>query len=189
MAPGIPTATPNPVTGLSYIQNVAVNTTLTTVSAFATVSAVAPTVGSVPAGLTLSFTGNDIKLTGTPTTSGAISFTMEITTEDGEITVPVSGTIAAAPSATPNPVTGLAPQEGVDFGTQNISVVSNGTPTAVNVTSGTVPAGMTTGFSGQNVTLSGTPEVGTAGAMSFTLTVVTANGNVVIPVSGTIAAA
>jgi hypothetical protein len=183
-----PSAAPNPVTGLAPVQNLAYTQNISVISN-ATPSSVSATTGTVPAGLTLSIVGQNVRLAGTPTGTGAISFTATVVTPVGNVVIPVSGTIAAAPSATPNPVTGLAPQEGVDFGTQNISVVSGGTPTGVSATTGTVPTGMTAGFSGQNVTLSGTPEVGTAGAMSFTLTVVTANGNVVIPVSGTIAAA
>jgi hypothetical protein len=93
--------------------------------------------------------------------------------------------VLAVSSATPNPVTGLTATHGVVYGPQNISTISGGVPASVSVTSGALPAGMVLSISGQNVVLSGTPT--TAGAISFTATVITDHGNVVIPVSGTIA--
>lgn len=65
-----------------------------------------------------------------------------------------------------------------------LSTVSMATPSSVSATSGNLPAGTSLALQGQKVVLNGTPTA--AGAFTFSATVVTDNGTVVVPVTGTI---
>lgn len=67
-----------------------------------------------------------------------------------------------------------------------LATVAGGTPSAVSVTTGTLPAGTSVSVQQQMVVLAGTPTA--VAAVSFTFTVVTDNGSVVVPVTGNITA-
>jgi len=91
------------------------------------------------------------------------------------------GPVAAHGTAAPT----LALTQGT-AATVTLTTISSGTPASVSATTGSVPAGMALAVSGQTVRLAGTPSG--SGAVSFTATVVTDHGNVLVPVSGTITA-
>ena len=97
-----------------------------------------------------------------------------------------NGSVATATPATvavtPNPVVNVALTGG-----KLLTKISKSTAASVSVTSGAVPAGTSVVLQGQNVVLAGTPTA--AGAFTFSVTVLSDNGTVVVPVTGTIAAA
>jgi hypothetical protein len=157
------TATPSTVTevGAAYSQTNAG-------SGGATPYTYAVSAGAVPAGTTLSATTGTVS--GTPTTSGAISYTIMVTDHNGTIaTAPTSGTLTARPTlaATPSAVTATNQPY------SQVNTVSGGTaPYTYAITTGFAPAG--TAISPSTGTVAGTPT--TVGAFSYTVTVTDNNG-------------
>jgi hypothetical protein len=138
--------------------------------------------GSVPAGTTLnSSTGT---VSGTPTTSGSFSYTMQVIDAGGAIaTQVVSGTIA--PLLTLAATASTYREVGVAYSQDNTASGGTGSYT-YNVSSGTLPAGVSLDTSTGLV--SGTPT--TSGAFSYTIRVVdTGGGAATKVVSGTILSA
>ncbi|MDE2249512.1 MAG: putative Ig domain-containing protein, partial [Xanthomonadaceae bacterium] len=126
----------------------------------------AVTVGTLPAGLTLSSAG---VLSGTPTAGGTFSFTVTAT-DSSTGTGPYKGTQAYTLTVNPPTIT-LAPTS-LPSGTNNVAypsqtiTASGGTsPYTYAVTVGALPAGLTLSSAG---VLSGTPTVG--GTFNFTVT-------------------
>lgn len=118
--------------------------------------------GALPAGLSLD--ANTGAVTGTPTTPGAYSFTIQASNGVGSpVTRAFSGTVSQAPSFTDET---LAPfQEGTAYA-DGLSVVA--TPAATyTVTAGALPAGIS--LDANTGALTGTPTA--VGAYSFTITV------------------
>jgi uncharacterized protein YhjY with autotransporter beta-barrel domain len=125
--------------------------------------------GALPAGLTLSAGG---VLTGTPSVGGTFNFTVTATDALGYTgTRGYSIAVTAAPTINLGPVTfpdGLQDQA---YATQTITASGGTGPYAFNVTSGSLPAGLTLASDG---TLSGTPT--SDGSFSFTVTATDDNG-------------
>ena len=124
------------------------------------------TVGAEPPGLTL---GSDGTLSGTPTTAGIFTFTVQATDAAGcsgsrEYTLAVCGTVTLAPASLPNATEGTSYSETI--------TASGGTsPYSFTVTVGAEPPGLTLGSDG---TLSGTPT--TAGDYDLTVEATDASG-------------
>jgi hypothetical protein len=118
--------------------------------------------GALPAGLALSAAG---ALSGTPTTAGSYSMTVEGTDALGNTgTRMYTGTIgSASASLTVAPATLPAMRVGVAF-SQTITAAGGTAPYTFALTAGSLPAGLTLGASGA---LTGTPA--TAGAYAFTV--------------------
>jgi hypothetical protein len=126
----------------------------------------AVTSGSLPAGLSLSSSG---QLSGTPTAIGTASFRVTVTDAAGA-TASQDYTLTINP--TPSIVTGSLPDWTVNRAYNQTLKTSDGTGTLTfAVSAGSLPAGLTLSSDGQ---LSGTPT--TAGTVSFTVSVTDAAG-------------
>ncbi|WP_449281840.1 putative Ig domain-containing protein [Leucobacter sp.] len=120
--------------------------------------------GALPNGLSLDpATG---RVSGTPTTAGAYSFTIVATNDHGSSSLPVSGTVVEAPGA----ITG-APGHWIVGDAATGAVNATGTPAAAYaVTAGSLPEGIS--LDPATGAFTGTPT--TAGPYAFTVTA--ANG-------------
>lgn len=116
--------------------------------------------GSLPAGIVLSTEGN---IHGTPSASGAYSFTLKAVNAYGEDTQAFSGTVGAAIAPTITTSTLNTIYAGVGF-SQTLAA-SGSAPITWSVQSGTLPTGLTLNTS--TGTISGTPSA--TGAYSFTI--------------------
>lgn len=137
--------------------------------------------GSLPAGLTLnSSTG---QVTGTPTTAGGYSFTIQATNMAGSDTQSFSGSVTAAVAPSITTTTLAAMTQGQAY-SQAIAA-SGSTPMTWGISAGALPTGLSINSStGQ---ISGTPT--TSGAYSFTVQAVNSVGSDTQAYSGTVAAA
>jgi hypothetical protein len=142
------------------------------------------TAGSLPVGLSLISTG---VISGTPTSSGAVTFTVQLTDlNDVTATLQYTVTVAAAtppslsllgapPASTHTSVPGttVAPSASIGSGyNDHLSGPSLGGPWTWSVTGGALPPGVQMDAGGA---LNGTPTAG--GAYSFTVTAIDANGD------------
>jgi hypothetical protein len=125
-------------------------------------------VGTLPAGISLSASGN---LTGTPTATGTASFTVKVTDANGQsatqatsitISAGVSTTFAAPPAG----------QVGVAY-TATLTAAGGTAPYTWSVNAGSLPPGITLTPTG---VLSGTPT--TAGSYPFTVNVIDQNNGI-----------
>ncbi|MCE4566171.1 HYR domain-containing protein [Maribellus sp. CM-23] len=142
------------------------------------------TSGSLPNGVTGSFSGNTFTISGTPTESGTFNFT--VTTSGNSCnTATANGTITVNPDHTIT-LSSAAGTDNQEFclpdALTNITYVVGGGATGANV-SGSLPSGVSGSYSGGIFTISGTPTV--AGTFNYT---VTTSGNSCGPetASGTI---
>jgi hypothetical protein len=124
--------------------------------------------GSLPAGISLSASGN---LTGTPTATGTFSFTVKVTDANSQTaTQATSITIAAGVSTTfAAPPAG---QVAIPY-TDTLTATGGTTPYAWSVNAGSLPPGLILTSAG---VLAGTPT--TAGSFSFTVNVIDANNGI-----------
>ncbi|WP_296599920.1 putative Ig domain-containing protein [Phenylobacterium sp.] len=168
------TSVATPVVGVAYSQ--AISATGGTAPVTFAVSA-----GALPAGLALNGTSGAI--TGTPTTSGAFSFSITATDAGSRTaTRAYSGSVAAAVSITTASLS--APTVGAAY-SQTLGATGGTSPYSFSVTSGSLPAGLSLASGGA---ITGTPT--TAGAYSFTVTVTdAASATASQAYSGTVAAA
>ena len=126
--------------------------------------------GSLPAGLNLSTSG---VISGTPTTTGGTSFTVQVTDSNGlSSTAALSLTINAAPQPPTIATTSPLPVAKVGSAYSQTLSASGGTaPYTWSVASGALPPTLSLSTSG---VISGTPAVATTG--SFTVRVTGGNG-------------
>ena len=125
------------------------------------------TASGLPAGLTMSTTGT---ISGTPSVSGAFSYTVTVTDKDGH-----SGSIGCAVTVTPPPSASceaITAIQGVAM-TPVTLTGSGGTGAPYTFSAIGLPAGVTMSASG---TISGTPTV--SASFSYTVTVRDRDGNV-----------
>ena len=139
------------------------------------------TAGSLPVGITATASGtnnNTYTLSGTPTGSGAYSFTIQASNSDGTISKTFSGNILLVPNWIDNILGSF-----VDNVEYSDSVSATNSPT-YSVTAGSLPAGIT--LNSSTGLVSGTPTGGVGTAYSFTIRALNADGNVTQAFSGTI---
>jgi hypothetical protein len=162
-------------------QTVCVNNAITNIT-YATTGATGATITGLPAGVTGSFAGNVVTITGTPTALGIFNYTVTLT--GGCKTVTATGSIVSIATGTIS----LTSATGTDNQTGCLgNAITNITYATTGATGATVtglPAGVTAAFAGNIVTISGTPTV--TGTFNYTVTLtggcgtVTANGTIVV---------
>lgn len=135
--------------------------------------------GTFPSGLALnSATG---AITGSPTGSGAYSFTVQATNTAGNDTQAYSGTIASSGTA-PTITTTILSTLQVGFSFSQTINKTGSTPMTWGVTVGSLPAGL--GLNSSTGVLSGTPT--TDGAYSFTIQATNSFGSDTQAFTGTV---
>jgi hypothetical protein len=127
------------------------------------------TAGSIPAGLNFNAGGNKLTITGTPSATGTVTFTVSALDAAGT-TTSQSFTLVVNPAITlPVPAPAIS-TEGVPY-TQTITA-SGGTGTdtvKATVTSGQLPQGLTFATSGNQLTIGGIPS--SFGTVAYNVTV------------------
>jgi len=164
----LPTVTLTSAAGTNA-QTVCVNTTITTITYSIGGSATSASLSTLCAGVSGSFAGSTLTITGSPTTVGTYTYT--VTTSGGVCTaVTATGTI----TVTAVPTVSLTSGVGSDAQTlcQNTALVTNitysiGAP-ATGATASGLPSGVTGSYAGGTFTISGTPTV--SGNFSYTVT-------------------
>ena len=132
--------------------------------------------GSLPTGISLNASTGAV--TGTPTGSGAFSFTIRALNVSGNATASFSGNIVLVPNWTDNTIGNVI--NGVEF---SDGVVATNSPSYA-VTAGTLPAGLALNTSTGAIT--GTPTGTVSTAFSFTITATNANGSIAQAFSGNV---
>ncbi|MEP7164081.1 MAG: T9SS type A sorting domain-containing protein [Ferruginibacter sp.] len=163
---------PNPLTTITYA-----------VGGGATGASI--TAGTLPAGVTGSYSAGVFTISGTPTATGNFSYTVT-TSGGGCAQASLSGTITVNADATITLTSGAGTDAQMacdNAAITNITYAIAGAGTTASVTSGALPAGVTGSFAAGVFTISGTPSV--AGVYNYT---VTASGGVCVQqsASGTI---
>ena len=156
-----------------------INQAITNIS-YSTTGATGASVSGLPTGVSGSWSGNVFTITGTPSQSGTFNYT--VTSSGGCPTVTATGTITVNPNNTITLSSGA--------GTNNQSVCVNSTMSNItfNTTGATgatvtgLPTGVNGSWSGNVVTISGTPT--TTGSFPYTVTLTGGCGSVTY--SGTI---
>lgn len=170
-------------------QTVCINTPIATITYAVGGSSNGGSVAGLPAGVTGSYAGGVITITGTPTVSGTFNYT--VSTIGPCVNPTATGTITVTPDAT---VT-LTSAAGTD--NQTICINTALTPITYAVggsgNGGTVtglPAGVNGSFAGGVITISGNPTV--SGTFNYTVTTAgpcanaTLNGTITVTPDGTI---
>lgn len=147
---------------------------------YLTTGATGATFTGLPAGMMVSWAGNNVTISGSPTTSGIYSYIINLTGGCG--TVSETGTITVTPL---NTIT-LSSSPGTDNQTVCINnPITNITYTTTGATGASfsgLPAGVLGSWAGDVVTINGTPAVD--GIFNYTVTLTGGCGNVTA--SGTI---
>ncbi|MGH7223254.1 MAG: putative Ig domain-containing protein, partial [Gemmataceae bacterium] len=137
------------------------------------------TSGTLPNGLTITGSGtNQLTISGTPTVSGSVTFSVIATDSDGNqatqnytLTVnPAGATILLSPSSLPSGTAGTGYSQAITAsgGVGALSVT-------YHVTSGSVPTGLLFAINGNQLTINGTPTV--AGSAGFSVTATDTSGD------------
>ena len=159
-ATGTITVTPANTIAAGINRTTCINSAITTIS-LATTGATGATFAGLPAGVTGSWAGNVVTISGTPTASGTFNYTVTTTggcppaTATGTITVTPANTIAA----------GINRTTCINNAITTISLATTG---ATGATFAGLPAGVTGSWAGNVVTISGTPTV--SGTFNYTVT-------------------
>jgi hypothetical protein len=169
-------------------QIVCINTAITDIT-YGTTGATGATFIDLPAGITGTWSANVATISGTPTASGPFSYTVTLTGGCANITS--TGIINVTPANT----VALTSVAGTDVQTACINTaitnITYATTGATGVTFSGLPVGVTGAWSGNVVTISGTPTV--SGPFSYTVTltggcaIVTASGTITMTPENTIA--
>ena len=162
-------------------QTKCINTAISNIT-YATVGATGATVSGLPTGVSGSWAGNVVTISGTPSVSGTFNYT--VTSSGGCPTVTATGTI----TVTPNNTISLSSAAGTNAQTVCLnSSITNITYSTVGATGATfsgLPGGVSGSWAGNVATISGSPNT-TAGS-PFTYTVNLTGGCGTISTTGTI---
>jgi uncharacterized protein (TIGR02145 family) len=154
----------NTVSTGSSSPTLAVNTTLTNITHSTTLATGIGTSTGLPSGVTASWSANVITISGTPTATGSFSYEIPLTGGCGSVkatgSITVGGTpacAAAAASTTPTlPVNTV------------LTNITHGTTSATGIGSASgLPTGVSAAWSGNVITISGTPTV--TGTFNYTI--------------------
>ncbi|MBK8611566.1 MAG: hypothetical protein IPL84_16905 [Chitinophagaceae bacterium] len=162
-------------------QTVCISTPITSIT-YATTGATGATVTGLPAGVTGSWAGNVVTISGTPTVAGPFSYTVTLTGGCGAITATGSITVTANNTVTLTSAAGTNAQT-ITLGSPIVTITYLTTgATGASVTG--LPGGVTGGWAANVVTISGTPTA--TGTFSYTVTLtggcgtVTATGSITV---------
>ena len=170
-------------------QTVCINTPLTNITYSVAGSSNGGSVSGLPAGVTGSFAGGVITISGTPTVSGVFNYTITTTgpcvnpTATGTITVTEDGTIALTSSPGTDNQTVC-----INTPITNITYAVGGSGNGGSVSG--LPAGVSGTYSGAVITISGIPSV--SGTFNYTVNTTgpcvnpTATGTITVTPDGTI---
>jgi hypothetical protein len=196
-ASGTITVNPNNTVSLSSAsgtngQTVCINAPIANIT-YSTTGAAGATVTGLPAGVTGGWSGNVVTISGTPTASAGSPYNYLVTLTGGCGTVTASGTI----TVNPNNTVSLSSASGTNGQTVCINApIANITYSTTGATGATVtglPAGVTGGWSGNVVTISGTPTTSAGSPYNYLVTLtggcgtVTASGTITVNPNNTIA--
>jgi len=168
-------------------QTVCVNTAITPITYSAT-GATGATFSGLPAGVTGTFSGGYITISGTPTVAGTFNYMVTLTGGCGNVTA--TGTIIVRPNNTITRTSALGTDNQTVCVNTAITPITYSTTGATGATFANLPTGVTGTFSGGYITISGTPTA--MGTFSYTVTLkggcgnVTATGTIIVQPNNTI---
>jgi len=168
-------------------QTLCINTAITNIT-YSTVGATGANFSGLPTGVTGAWSSNVITISGTPTVSGSFSYTVTLTGGCGTITASGTITVNATNTVTLSSVTGTDAQTTcINTPITNITYSTTGA-TGASVTS--LQAGLTGSWSGNTVTITGSPTVSNNRTYTVTLTggcgTVTTTGTINVQANNTI---
>src|SRR5678816_1432898 len=171
-ATGTITVTPaNTVGAASSTPTLCVNTALTNITHTTTGATGIGTVTGLPAGVSASFAGNTITISGTPTASGTFNYTIPLTGGCG--TVNATGTITVTPANT----VGAASSTPTLCINTALTAITHTTTGATGIGAATgLPAGVNASWNANTITISGTPTA--SGTFNYTIPLTGGCGNV-----------
>jgi len=143
----------NTAASASSTPTLCINTALTNITHSTTGATGIGTATGLPAGVTASFAGNTITITGTPTASGTFSYSIPLT--GGCSVVSATGTITVTPANTVSSASST-PTLCISTALTNITHSTTGA-TGIGTATG-LPAGVTATWSSNTITISGTPS-------------------------------
>jgi hypothetical protein len=154
-------------------QTVCINSSITNIT-YTTTGASGANVIGLPGGVSDTYSGNTLTISGTPTVSGTFVYTVNLTGGCGSVST--TGTIVVDPNNTIN----LTSATGTD--NQNVCInspITNITYTTTGASGANViglPGGVSDTYSGNTLTISGTPTV--SGTFVYTVNLTGGCGNV-----------
>ncbi|HNW90596.1 MAG TPA: T9SS type A sorting domain-containing protein, partial [Bacteroidales bacterium] len=190
-ATGTITVTPNnTVTAASATPTLCINTALTAITHTTTGATGIGAATGLPAGVTASWASNTITISGTPTASGTFNYNIPLTGGCG--TVNATGTITVTPNNTISLTAGGTQTKCINTA---ITTTTYATTGATGATVTGLPAGVSSSWASNVVTISGTPTA--SGAFIYTVTTtggctspaVTATGTITVTPNNTVTAA
>jgi uncharacterized protein (TIGR02145 family) len=154
----------NTVSAGSSSPTLAVNTALTNITHSTTLATGIGTSTGLPSGVTASWSANVITISGTPTATGSFSYEIPLTGGCGSVkamgSITVSGTPACAAAAASTTPTLTVNTVLTNITHATTSATGIGTPTGL-------PAGVSAAWSGNVITISGTPT--NTGTFNYTI--------------------
>ncbi len=168
-------------------QTVCISTPITNIT-YSTTGATGATFSNLPAGVNGSRAGNTITISGTPTASGTFNYTITLTGGCGVITR--NGTITVSPNNTITRTSAAGTDNQTVCANSTITNITYSTTGASGATFSGLPAGVSGGWAGNIVTISGAPTA--TGTFNYTITltggcgVVTRNGTIIVNVAATV---
>jgi hypothetical protein len=142
----------NTVGAASSTPTLCINTALTAITHTTTGATGIGTATGLPAGVTAAWATNVITISGTPTASGTFNYTIPLTGGCGSVNA--TGTITVSPVNTPGTASST-PTLCINTALTNITRTTTGA-TGVGTATG-LPAGVTTAWAANVITISGTP--------------------------------
>jgi gliding motility-associated-like protein len=160
-------------------QTVCVNTPIVDIT-YITTGATGANFTGLPAGMMVSWAANNIKISGTPATSGVFNYTIKLSGGCGNVTANGSITVLPVNTITLSSAPGTNNQTlCINTALTNITYATTG---ATGATFSGLPAGVTGNWAADAVTISGTPSA--SGTFNYTVTLTGGCGSV--SASGTI---
>ncbi len=154
-------------------QTVCINTPITNIT-YATTGATGATVTNLPTGVTGSWAGNVVTISGTPTASGTFNYSISLTGGCGNVNA--TGTIVVTPDNTIT-LTSAVGTDGQTVCILNwITDISYNTTGATGATFSGLPTGVAGTWNAGVITISGIPSV--SGTFNYTITLTGGCGNI-----------